>query len=171
MANTVQNTLNKVGNTLEAIFGTASTPQPNSNKINGDGKQTNLEKYGIEARKYHILRNEWRKDLEYSKPLVDAEYMIQTEFKIGDSLQEIKEKESTDKVNRMNKEAAAREKAQQKMLKDAEKAAEKEAKKAAKVGKVANKDNTSNTNTSIGTSTGDNSWMQFAQQYGYLPTA
>lgn len=80
MANTVENTFNKVGNVLEQIFGTTPTQQPTSN--NG-GKQTCLEKMGIEARNYHLLRNEWRKDLEYSKPLVDAEYLIQTEFKIG----------------------------------------------------------------------------------------
>ena len=81
MANTVDNTLNKIGNTLESIFGTPSTQQPTTNK--GDGMQTCLEKVGMEARKYHLMRNEWRKDLEYSKPLVDAEYLIQTEFKVG----------------------------------------------------------------------------------------
>jgi hypothetical protein len=81
MANTVQNTLNKVGNTLESIFGTNnSKQQPTSNGLNG--KQTCLEKMGIEARNEHLLRNEWKKDLQYSKPLVDAEYLIQTEFKI-----------------------------------------------------------------------------------------
>ena len=81
MANTVDNTLNKIGNTLESIFGTPSTQQPTANK--GDGMQTCLEKVGMEARKYHLMRNEWRKDLEYSKPLVDAEYLIKTEFKVG----------------------------------------------------------------------------------------
>lgn len=83
MANTVENTFKKVGNVLEQIFGTASTQQPISNTSNNGGKQTCLEKMGIEARQYHLMRNEWRKDLEYSKPLVDAEYNIQTEFKIG----------------------------------------------------------------------------------------
>lgn len=46
-----------------------------------DGKgQTCLESYGIVARKEHLLRNEWRSDIRYSKPLVDAEYSIQNEF-------------------------------------------------------------------------------------------
>ena len=83
MANTVDNTLNKVGDVIESIFGKPSPQQPPSNTYNNGGKQTCLEKIGMEARNYHLLRNEWRKDLEYSKPLVDAEYLIQTEFKIG----------------------------------------------------------------------------------------
>ena len=80
MANTVSNTLNKVGDAVEGIFGKqAPKEQPMGN---GSGNQSCLEKFAIEARKHHILRNEWRKDLEYSKPLVNAEYLIQTEFKI-----------------------------------------------------------------------------------------
>ena len=83
MANTVDNTMNKIGDVVEAIFGKPQPQQPTSNTQIKDGKQTCLEKFGIEARKYHLLRNEWRKDLEYSKPLVDSEYLIQTEFKVG----------------------------------------------------------------------------------------
>ena len=80
MANTVSNTLNKVGDAIEGILGKqAPKEQPMGN---GNGNQSCLEKFAIEARKHHILRNEWRKDLEYSKPLVNAEYLIQTEFKI-----------------------------------------------------------------------------------------
>ena len=56
MANTVDNTMNKIGNTIEAIFGKPQPQQPTSNSVNKDGKQTCLEKFGIEARKYHILR-------------------------------------------------------------------------------------------------------------------
>lgn len=99
MANTVENTFNKVGNVLEQIFGTASTQQPDSNRYNNGGKQTCLEKMGMEARKYHLLRNEWRKDLAYSKPLVDAEYLIQTEFKI-DGGYDVPTEESKDKIDR-----------------------------------------------------------------------
>lgn len=57
--------------------------------------KTQLEKIGQEARMTALLRNEWRKDLEYSKPLVDAEYLIQTEFKVSsyeDRLAEAKAK-------------------------------------------------------------------------------
>lgn len=82
MANTYQNTFDKVGDTIEQLFGTNKPQQPTTNG-NTNGKQTCLEKFGIEARKEHILRNEWRNDLQYTKPLVDAEYNIQTEFKVG----------------------------------------------------------------------------------------
>ncbi len=82
MANTVENTFNKIGNTLESIFGTNSgAKQPQTN--NGSGKASPLEMYGQQARQYHLNRNEWKKDLQYTKPLVNAEYMIQTEFKIN----------------------------------------------------------------------------------------
>lgn len=81
MANTVENTFKKIGNTLEQIFGTSSgAKQPQTNGENG--KASNLEMYGRQARQYHLNRNEWKKDLQYTKPLVNAEYMIQTEFKI-----------------------------------------------------------------------------------------
>lgn len=83
MANTVENTFRKVGNVLEQIFGTATTQQPDSNKYNNGGKQTCLESMGMEARSNHLLRNEWTRDKRYSKSLVDAEYLIQTEFKVG----------------------------------------------------------------------------------------
>ena len=79
---TVNSTINKVGSTIEALFGGKPKPQQPISNSNG-GKQTCLERFGIEARGYHLLRNEWRKDLEYSKPLVDAEYMIQNEFPVG----------------------------------------------------------------------------------------
>ena len=45
-----------------------------------DNGQTCLEKFGIEARGEHLFRNEWRKDIQYTKSLVDAEYDIQNEF-------------------------------------------------------------------------------------------
>lgn len=54
------------------------------NYLETNGGHTNLEKIGKEARRYHMLRNEWRKDFLYTKALVNSEYMIQSEFKIGD---------------------------------------------------------------------------------------
>ena len=82
MANTYQNTLKKVGNTIEYMLGGSSTVQPSDN-VSSEGKQSNLEKFGIEARKKHLSRNEWYKDLQYTKALVDSEYLVQTEFKVG----------------------------------------------------------------------------------------
>lgn len=82
---TIGNTISKVGNTIEALFGKPLPQQPISNTSSNGGKQTCLEKFAIEARKYHLLRNEWRSDLRYSKPLVDAEYEIQNEFPVGTS--------------------------------------------------------------------------------------
>ena len=81
MANTVENTYRKIGNTLETIFGGGGIQQPQSNANNG-GNPSALEMYGIQARGYHLMRNEWKKDIQYTKSLIDAEYMIQTEFKI-----------------------------------------------------------------------------------------
>ncbi len=77
MANTLENTLNKIDDAANALVGNSRST------VNGfGGKQTCLERISMEARREHLYRNEWRKDLEYSKPLVDAEYEIQTEFKV-----------------------------------------------------------------------------------------
>jgi hypothetical protein len=75
--------------------------------------------YDIRLRAEHIEQNDWREnDIEYSKPLIDAEYMIQTEFKIdGGSGQD---------------NASPSEKAKQRAQEQAEKKAKKEAKKKAK---------------------------------------
>jgi hypothetical protein len=117
MANTVQNTFNKIGNTLESIFGGGGTQQPQSNGNNG-GEPSALEMYGRHARAYHLTRNEWKKDLQYTRALVNSEYMIQTEFKIdGGSGQD---------------NASPSEKAKQRAQEQAEKKAKKEAKKKAK---------------------------------------
>ena len=117
MANTVQNTFNKIGNTLESIFGGGGTQQPQSNGNNG-GEPSALEMYGRHARAYHLTRNEWKKDLQYTRALVNSEYMIQTEFKIdGGSGQD---------------NASPSEKAKKRAQEQAEKKAKKEAKKKAK---------------------------------------
>ena len=48
------------------------------------GKQTCLEKKGIEERKEQVSRNEWIKGhFEYTKALVNAEYTIQNEFLVS----------------------------------------------------------------------------------------
>lgn len=113
---TVNSTINKVGSTIEALFGGKPKPQQPDSNSNG-GKQTCLERFGIEARGYHLLRNEWRKDLEYSKPLVDAEYMIQNEFPVGTTdsdvatqAQEAAEKEAKANMSKMEKLKAKRDK-------------------------------------------------------------
>ena len=93
MANTLTNTLNKVGDAIEAIMGGAkkSTPynDPNPNRVYTG--QTCLERFGMEARSAHLMRNEWKRDLQYTKLLVDAEYLIQTEFKVSSYEDRLKE--------------------------------------------------------------------------------
>jgi hypothetical protein len=113
---TVNSTINKVGSTIEALFGGKPKPQQPISNSNG-GKQTCLERFGIEARGYHLLRNEWRKDLAYSKPLVDGEYMIQNEFPVGTTdsdvatqAQEAAEKEAKAKQTKLDKLKAKRDK-------------------------------------------------------------
>ena len=76
----IERTADKLGTALENFFN-RNTQSSTSNTYVSTG-QTCLEKAGMEARKTHLMRNEWRKDLVYSKPLVLEEYMIQTEFLI-----------------------------------------------------------------------------------------
>lgn len=111
MANTLNNTLNKVGDAIEAVMGGAkkSTPYNDPNRVYTG--QTCLERFGMEARSAHLMRNEWKRDLQYTKLLVDAEYLIQTEFKVSSY------------EDRLREQAAAADK----------KAAEREAKKMAKI--------------------------------------
>jgi len=90
MANTIDNTLKKIGNTIENIMGGTKSQQPSSNASIG-GKQTCLERFGIEARNEHLYRNEWKIDLQYTKTLVDAEYMIQNEFPVGSTNQSVQD--------------------------------------------------------------------------------
>jgi len=90
MANTIDNTFRKIGNTIENILGGGKIQQPSSNASIG-GKQTCLEKFGIEARKEHISRNDWRTDFQYTKTLVDSEYMVQNEFPVGSTNQSVQD--------------------------------------------------------------------------------
>ena len=91
MANTLNNTLNKIGDAIEAIMGGAkkSTPHNDPNRVYTG--QTCLERFGMEARNAHLMRNEWKRDLQYTKLLVDAEYLIQTEFKVSSYEDRLKE--------------------------------------------------------------------------------
>ena len=91
MANTLNNTLNKVGDAIEAVMGGTkkSTPYNNPNRVYTG--QTCLERFGMEARSAHLMRNEWKRDLQYTKLLVDAEYLIQTEFKVSSYEDRLKE--------------------------------------------------------------------------------
>ena len=91
MANTLNNTLNKVGDAIEAVMGGAkkSTPYNDPNRVYTG--QTCLERFGMEARNAHLMRNEWKRDLQYTKLLVDAEYLIQTEFKVSSYEDRLKE--------------------------------------------------------------------------------
>lgn len=93
MANTIENTIGKIGdaaekaldrigNVVEDILG-KDTVYPSAIKKPVDRKKiSNLEQIGRNQRNEHFMRNSWRNDLQYTKPLVDAEYLIQTSFKI-----------------------------------------------------------------------------------------
>lgn len=81
----------RVGDTLETMFGTRKseiTTQTGTYKQTGD--QSNLEKIGFQMRKDHLMRNEWGKDMEYTKQLVVSEYLIQNEFLVGDDMETVK---------------------------------------------------------------------------------
>lgn len=92
MANTLNNTLNKIGDAIESVLGTKkTTPHNDPNRVYTG--QTCLERFGMEARNTHLLRNEWKRDLQYTKTLVDAEYLIQTEFKVSSYEDKLREQE------------------------------------------------------------------------------
>ena len=121
----IERTLDRIGNVVQDIFTGPSEPpvvKPMNSSTTG---QTCLEKVGMEARKTHLMRNEWRKDLEYSKPLVLAEYEIQTEFKVSTADDDV----ATQLMNSQKKELEKEVKAQEKTKKKAEKKARNEAKK------------------------------------------
>ena len=53
----------------------------------------------VRMRTYHLRQNTWRgNDIEYSRPLVLAEYDIQTEFKISSAAERVEEAESKKKA-------------------------------------------------------------------------
>lgn len=125
MANTIDNTLKKIGNTIENIMGGTKPQQPSSN-VNTSGKQTCLERFGIEARKEHLFRNEWKIDLQYTKALVDAEYMIQNEFPVGSTDQSVQDQIETARIKQEKQEAKAEAKRKAKEEKKFKKEVEKQ---------------------------------------------
>jgi len=105
MPSPLEKTINKVADTVEELFNRRSATPPIVTELSlrNGGKQTCLEKYGIRLRAEHIEQNTWRKnDIEYSKPLIDAEYMIQTEFKVGSTDATVEEQHS-DAIKREEK--------------------------------------------------------------------
>lgn len=95
MANTLNNTLNKIGNAIESVLSVGKNKGFEKNpQINSQG-QTCLERFGMEARNAHLMRNEWKRDLQYTKLLVDAEYLIQTEFKVSSYEDRLREQEES----------------------------------------------------------------------------
>lgn len=127
MANTLNNTLNKIGDAIESVLGTKKTaPHNDPNRVYTG--QTCLERFGMEARNTHLLRNEWKRDLQYTKTLVDAEYLIQTEFKVSSYEDRLKEQAEA----KAERDARKAEKQAEKKAKKAEKDAKK-AKNAASV--------------------------------------
>lgn len=121
MANTVENTFDKIGNTIENIFGGGRIKQIENN-INSNGKPSPLEMYGIQARGFHLNRNEWRKDLQYTRALVNAEYMVQTEFKIDGGVEPPSEQQTISKIdNKIKKLEEKKQKIQNEQVKRKEK--------------------------------------------------
>lgn len=79
---TIEDTLNKIGSTIEYIFGSDSKPQDIILSAPSEG-QTCLEAIGMVARQAHLNRNEWYKGMPYTKTLVSSEYQIQKEFEVN----------------------------------------------------------------------------------------
>jgi peptidoglycan hydrolase CwlO-like protein len=62
------------------------------------------------------MRNEWRKDIQYTRALVNAEYMIQTEFKIdGGAGEEVIEDTRTKDQKKIDKLEKKKQKIQDKI--------------------------------------------------------
>ncbi len=165
MANTLNNTLNKVGDAIEAVMGGAkkSTPYNDPNRVYTG--QTCLERFGMEARSAHLMRNEWKRDLQYTKLLVDAEYLIQTEFKVSSYEDRLKEQAES----KAEMEAIKAEKQAAKKAKKAEKDAKKN-KKAASVQGGVPEDRAPEPRQTTTNVQNDLTWLQYAQQTGYAPT-
>jgi hypothetical protein len=131
MPSPLERTINKVADSIEELFnrGNVTPPIVTELSLRNGGKQTCLEKYGIRLRAEHIEQNTWRKnDIEYSKPLIDAEYMIQTEFKVGSTDETVEEQYS----NTVKREEESKAKATKKVENKKKEREEKIDKKASK---------------------------------------
>ena len=110
----VERTLDNIGRVVEKIVGTVKDEPLASAPITN---QSNLERFGMAARKEHLFRNEWQKNLQYTKTLVESEYMIQSEFKIssyGETLDEAAENAEKKQQRKEDKKRRKEEKKQQK---------------------------------------------------------
>lgn len=105
MASPIEKTLNRIGNVVQDIL-SGSKSQSTSSTASTTG-QTCLEATGMRQRELHLIQNMWRKnDIEYSRPLVLAEYDIQTEFIVSttdDLVQEQKENAAEQNKSRIEK--------------------------------------------------------------------
>ena len=105
MASQIEKTLDRIGNVVQDIL-SGSKSQSTSSTASTTG-QTCLEATGMRQRELHLMQNMWRKnDIEYSRPLVLAEYDIQTEFIVSttdDLIQEQKEKAAEQNKTRIEK--------------------------------------------------------------------
>lgn len=105
MASPIEKTLDRIGNVVQDIL-SGSKSQSTSSTASTTG-QTCLEATGMRQRELHLMQNMWRKnDIEYSRPLVLAEYDIQTEFIVSttdDLVQEQKENAAEQNKSRIEK--------------------------------------------------------------------
>ncbi|MBO6254830.1 MAG: hypothetical protein J6O49_14485 [Bacteroidaceae bacterium] len=125
MASEIEKTLNRVGNAVQSLF--SGKDEPTVSNTNANTGQTCLEITGMRQRELHLRQNAWRREYqEYSKPLVDAEYNIQTEFLVSstdDLIQEQKQKQEEREAKAAAKKEAKRKKKEEKLKKKEEKAA------------------------------------------------
>ena len=146
MANPIITTLNKIGDTVQDILSGPSQPVPAPTARTSTG-QTCLEYTGMRLRRDHLRQNMWRRnDIEYSRPLVLAEYDIQTEFKISSTAEQVAEAELLAEQRSQEKEAKAAAKKEAKRKKKEEK----EKKKQSQVKGVVNNKNEKNSKNQPG---------------------
>jgi hypothetical protein len=94
MPSPIEKTLDRIGNVVQDIF-SGSKSQSTSSTASTTG-QTCLEATGMRQRALHLMQNTWRKnDIEYSRPLVLAEYDIQTEFIVSSTDDIIQEQQAS----------------------------------------------------------------------------
>jgi len=95
-----------------------------------DNGRTCLEKRGFEARKEQLLKNKWKKEYIYSKPFVEQEYLIESEFKVCDKTNErIREEVELAKKREEELTAKKQEKKIKKLVKKYKKEQEKQEKR------------------------------------------